>query len=187
MRGMANERWTRTWIFLAVALATPLAVAAPAAAGEHRLGLGANYWQSIDELADEFEIEEEGIAFFATYQYRPGGLVAFEFDLEHFDEGFGVGRARVTEEAYSPQVYLLLGSGWYAGLGAGVIYHRSGGDSSEDEFSDVFYAAKAGLNIQLVPRFYLDISVNYRFEALEDLEEAESDVVFLGAAVRFGF
>jgi hypothetical protein len=179
---MTKRLPTQIWILGTVALLAALG-AAPASAGEHRLGLGANYWQSIDELADDFDIEEDGIAFFGTYQYRPGGLLAFEVDLEHFDEGFGGG----TEEAYSPQVYFLFGSGWYAGLGAGVLYHRSGGDSSEDEFSDVFYAAKAGLNFPLVPKVYLDLGVNYRFDALEDLDEVESDVLFLGAALRFGF
>jgi hypothetical protein len=179
---MSTSTLPRVWILLAVALPAALAGTAPAAA-EHRLGLGANYWRSIDDLAEEFDIEDDGIAYFATYQYRPGGLVGFEIDLEHFDEGFG----GVTEEAYSPQVYVLVGSGWYAGLGAGVLYHRSGGDSSEDETSDVFYAAKLGLNIQLVPKLYLDLGANYRFDALQDLDQADTDVVFLGAAVRFGF
>ncbi|HZI64003.1 MAG TPA: outer membrane beta-barrel protein [Thermoanaerobaculia bacterium] len=179
---MPTTTLSRAWIMLAVALPAAVAVSAPAAA-EHRLGLGANYWRSIDELADERDIEDDGLAYFATYQYRPGGLLGLQIDLEHFDEGFGGG----TEEAYSPQVYLLVGSGWYAGLGAGVLYHRSGGDSTEDEFSDVFYAAKVGLNMQLVPKVYLDLGVNYRFDAIEDLDEAESDALFLGAAVRFGF
>ena len=173
---------TRACILLAIALPAALAMSAPAAA-EHRLGVGANYWRSIDELADERDIEDDGIAYFATYQYRPGGLIGLEIDLEHFDEGFG----GVTEEAYSPQIYVLVGSGWYAGLGAGVLYHRSGGDSSEDETSDVFYAAKLGVDITLVPKVHLDIAANYRFDALQDLDEADTDVVFLGAAVRFAF
>jgi hypothetical protein len=163
-------------------LAVFLLVAAPRpAVAEARLGGGVNYWRTIDDLEDEGfdDVDESGLSYLLTYQYVPGGLLRFEVDLEYFDEGFG----GATSGALSPQAYLLLGSGFYAGLGIGVTYS----DDFEDEFSDPFYAAKLGVDLELLPNFHLDIHANYRFDAWRELEEADTDTVFLGAAVRFGF
>lgn len=153
-------------------------LAAPAAA-EHRIGAGVHYWRTVDDLAEEnFDVDRDGLAKVLTYQYVPGGLLRLEVDLEYFDKGFG----GATEEAYSPQVYLLLGGGWYAGLGAGLTYSSG----FADDFSDPFYAARLGLDMELLPRFHIDINANYRFDAWSELGDADTDTVTLGALVRFG-
>ena len=61
-------RWTCLLTLLAACLA------APVAAGEHRLGGGVHYWQSLDQLDDdfpEFEIQDDGISAVISYQYLP--------------------------------------------------------------------------------------------------------------------
>ena len=159
---------------VAVAVGAP-----PAAAAEHRIGGGVHYWKTVDDLADDdFDVDEDGLATVLSYQYVPGGLLRLEVDVEYFEKGFGGS----TDAAYSPQVYLVLGSGWYAALGGGVIYSSD----FEDDVSDPFYAARLGLDMELLPRLHLDLNANYRFDAWSELENADTDTVTLGAVVRFG-
>jgi hypothetical protein len=149
------------------------------AAAEHRIGGGVHYWKTVDDFADEdFDVDEDGLATVVSYQYVPGGLLRLEVDVEYFEKGFG----GATDAAYSPQAYLVLGRGWYAALGGGVIYSSD----FEDDVSDPFYAARVGLDMQLLPRLYLDLSANYRFDAWSELGDADTDTVTLGAVVRFG-
>ena len=150
-------------------------VAAPVFAANHRIGAGVHHWQTVDDLADEgFEgLEDEGTSGILSYQYAPEGIFSLEVDLEYFADGFGGS----TEEALSPQVFVLVGHGLYAGAGVGVTY--SDGDSS-----DPFYAARLGFDITLIPRLSVDIHANYRFDDWDLIDEAETDTVTLGAIVR---
>lgn len=155
-----------------------LGAASPAAA-EHRFGLGVNYWKTVDDLVDEgFDVEEEGLAPVLTYQYRPGGILGLQVDLEYFDQGFG----GATSEAISPQVYLTVGNGFYGAVGIGVTYSSD----FADDFSDPFYAARVGFDFLLLPKIHLDIHANYRAGSFDELDQASTDTVILGAAVRAG-
>lgn len=156
----------------------------PAEAGQHRIGLGVNYWKTIDDLDDEgFEnigdIDDNGIAEVGSYQYWPQGMIGFEVDLEHFPDGFGGS----TDDAWSPQVYVTVGHGFYGGVGIGV----TNSSDFDGEWSDPFYAAKLGVNLGLLPHIALDIYGNYRFDAWSELNDADTDTVFLGAQVRITF
>lgn len=150
-------------------------VATGALAGEHRIGGGANYWVSIDDIeVGDGKLDDDGIAFFGSYQYW-GGLLGLEVDLEFLPDRFG-------ESAVSPQAYLLVGRGIYAGIGIGTTY--TDGDFAEEPF----YALKAGFNLELLPGIYADIYGNYRFNDKADFDNDDSDIdtdtVFLGMAVR---
>lgn len=149
-------------------------IAGPAAA-EHRIGFGVHHWQTVDDLADDgFEgIEDEGTSGIVSYQYMPEGIFSLELDLEYFADGF----AGSTEEAFSPQAYLLVGHGLYAGAGVGVTH-------SDGETSDMFYAAKIGFDISILPRLSLDVNANYRFDDWDLIDEVETDTVTLGALIR---
>lgn len=155
--------------------------AAPAEAAERRLGFGVHYWQTLDDIDDEGfdeEIDEDGVSFLGSYQIVPGGLFSFEFDVEYFDAGFGGS----PDSVISPQAFLLIGHGLYAGVGVGVGYS----DGFEDDFSDPFYMARAGFNIELLPSLFLDINANYQANAFNELDEADTDAITLGALLRFG-
>ena len=149
-------------------------IAGPAAA-DHRIGFGVHHWQTVDDLADEgFEgLEDEGTSGIVSYQYMPEGIFSLELDLEYFADGF----AGSTEEAFSPQAYLLIGHGLYAGAGVGVTH-------SDGETSDMFYAAKVGFDITIIPRLSLDVNANYRFDDWDLIEEVDTDTVTLGALIR---
>jgi hypothetical protein len=168
---------------VAAAAGAIVAGAGPAAA-EHRLGFGFHYWETVDELVDQGvddldEIETDGLSQVVSYQYVPGGLIKFEIDLEYFDKGFGGS----TEEAYSPQVWVLVGSGIYAGVGAGMTYSSG----LADDWSDPYYAARAGFDLLLLPRFHLDINANYKFDAWNELEDVDTETLTLAAVARFSF
>lgn len=158
---------------IALLLALMTMTAHGALAGEHRIGGGANYWVSIDDI-DVGDVDDDGIAFFGSYQYW-GGLLGMELDLEFLPDRFG-------ESAVSPQAYLLVGKGVYAGIGIGTTY--TDGDFAEEPF----YALKAGFNLELLPGIYADIYGNYRFNDKADFDNDDTDIdtdtVFLGMAVR---
>ena len=58
-----------------------------------------------------------------------------------------------------------------------------------DNADKPFFALKAGVNLELLPSTFVDISANYRFSDKEDLDDdnkdIDTDTVFLGAAFRF--
>jgi hypothetical protein len=150
----------------------------PAFAGDHRIGLGGHYWKTVDDI-DISHIDEDGIALVVSYQYKPS-LLGLQLDVEIADEQL----TGLDETVYSPQVFLIAGGLVYGGLGIGVRY-------ADGEFSDEpFYALKAGLDFELLPRIHLDINANYRFENWdtdEVEEDIDTDTVTLGLIGRIEF
>jgi len=165
----------KTLIALLVTLVFPLA---RANAAEHRFGLGAHYWRSLDDLADA-GLDDDGVSPYLTYQYAPAGIFRFEADLEYYGKGFGGSDAA----AYSPVVFLLAEFGIYGGLGVGVTFS----DGLENNVSDPFYAARIGYDFQLIPRLHFDVNANYRAGSFKALEDFDQDSVTLGAAARLEF
>lgn len=173
MRTMMTRPWQQALGALILALAIP-----GLAAAEHRIGFGYHYWKTVDDLDDFSDIEDDGYATVISYQYLPGGLIRFEFDLEYFPDGF----AGSSEKAYSPQAYVMVGRFFYAGVGVGVT--QSDGFADGDEWSDPWYAARAGIDMLLLPKLHLDINANYRADAFKELEEADTDALTFGASLR---
>ena len=67
----------RKVLSVVVALSLAVLTAAPAAlAGSHSIGIGANYWKTIDDLdtGDVTDIDESGLSWIASYQYAPAGI-----------------------------------------------------------------------------------------------------------------
>ena len=168
-------RWTCLLTLLAAG------IAAPASAGEHRLGFGLHYWQSVEQLDDDFpdfDIQDDGVSEVLSYQYL-AGFIRFEVAAEYFDEGF----QGSLDWAVSPQVYILAGRGIYGGLGVGATYS----DFANGSWSDPYYIAKAGFDFLLLPKIHLDLNADYRFLEWEDLDDYDSDTITFGATVRVGF
>ncbi|MHB1349952.1 MAG: hypothetical protein ACYCYR_08775 [Desulfobulbaceae bacterium] len=143
-------------------------------AGEHRIGGGANYWVTVDDLDDD-DLDESGLSYFLSYQ-QWWNFLGLEADLELLPDRFG-------ETAFAPQAYLLFGGTLYGGAGIGLM-------NIDGDFADEpFFALRAGLNLELLPGTFLDLSANYRFNDSEELEDERTDIdadtVFLGAALRF--
>ena len=157
-----------------VIAALTLMMAPQAWAGEHRIGGGANYWVAVEDI-DADDADDDGFSYLASYQYVMD-FVAIELDVEFLPDRFG-------ETALAPEAYFLLGKAIYAGVGLGIV-HADGGFADEP-----FFALRGGLNLEILPEIYLDVSANYRFNDSADLDGDDSDIdtdtVFLGAAVRF--
>ena len=143
-------------------------------AGEHRIGAGANYWVAVDDIDDD-SIDDDGFSYLVSYQYWMDFL-GVEVDMEILPDRFG-------ETASAPQAYLLLGGTIYGGVGIGLV--RADGSFADDPF----YALRAGLNLELLPSVFVDISANYRFNDSAQFEgddtDIDTDTVFMGAALRF--
>lgn len=159
-----------------------IVTATPAQAAEKRLGFGVHYWRTVDDIDDDGvdDIEDDGVSYLGSYQILPGGLLSFELDVEYFEAGFGGSEDSVI----SPQAFALIGHGLYAGVGIGVSYASDGFDG--DDFSDPFYMARVGFNMELLPKLFLDINANYQANAFNELDEADTDAITLGALLRFG-
>ncbi|WP_232363783.1 porin family protein [Desulfogranum japonicum] len=146
-------------------------------AGEHRLGFGINYWTTLDDI-DVDDVDEDGFSYIPSYQYWWSEYLGVEANLEILPDWF-------DETAYAPQAYILFGKAIYVGAGIGMVYYD--GDFNDEPF----FALRAGLNLEVLPNTYLDISANYRFNDDTDLKDSDKDIdtdtVFLGAAVRFAF
>ncbi|HEY0782196.1 MAG TPA: hypothetical protein VGE98_07075, partial [Thermoanaerobaculia bacterium] len=168
-------------LFATAAVVVALGFAAPAHAADNTLGFGLHYWRAVDDLRSEgFDVDRSGTSGIVSYQYAPGGLLKIEGDFEYFDKGFG----GANKAAYSPQLYLVVGGSLYGALGVGVTYSKG---FPHRNFSDPFYAARVGLDFILLPRIHLDVNANYRFNAWNQLKNADTGTVTLGALVRFGF
>lgn len=159
-----------------------LCVAASMSFGETRytLGAGVHYWRTIDEIGDEREFDDSGVAYMLGVQIVPARLLRFEAAVEIFPDGF----AGSVDTAYAPQGFVILGSTIFVGLGAGTIYSSD----FEDDFSEAFYVVRAGLLLELFPSIYLEINGNYHFvdwDAIDELDDdIDSDTVTLGAMLR---
>ncbi|MEO8276065.1 MAG: hypothetical protein ABI639_07580 [Thermoanaerobaculia bacterium] len=168
-------------LFLALLACTAGFSAAPAVAGEHRLGVGVHYWRSIDQLSDDFpdlNIQDDGVSEVVSYQYL-AGFIRFEADAEYYDKGF----QGSTDWAVSPEVFILAGRGVYGGVGIGTTYS----DFGHGSWSDPFYIAKAGVDFLLLPKIHLDVNADYRFLKWKDIDNYDSDTITFGATVRVGF
>ena len=173
-----RTKWAR---LLAVGfLVAGMAEIAAAEDRPHRIGGGVNYWDSVEDLKHEGiqGLEDSGYSYYASYQFWPA-LLGFELQVEGAPDWIGQGAA------YSPAAYVLIGGWLYGGVGIGWSY--ADGNWS----SDPFYALKAGLNMELFPGLYLDISANYHVNSRTELEgvvdNIKTDAVFLGAGLRIGF
>ncbi len=162
--------------FFTLLLIVILAAGPVYARDAHRLGLGATYWTSVDDV-DVDNIDDDGFSFTASYQYWPT-LLGVELNLEMMPDKYG-------ENAFSPQAYVLFGKAIYGGAGIGIDYRD--GDFAEEPF----FALRAGLNLEILPAIYWDIYGTYRFNDSADLDDEKKDIdtdtVYLGTAVRFAF
>ncbi|HMO05936.1 MAG TPA: hypothetical protein PKC67_13435 [Kiritimatiellia bacterium] len=145
-----------------------------------RLGIGANYWQTIDSV-DVDDFDEDGLSWVASLQFELASYSKIELGVEWYEAGFG----GAAKDLYAPQAFFILGKGLYAGIGIGGYY--TDGEWADDPF----YALRAGLDVEILPNISLDINANYRFQTWDDLsddgKDVDTDTVILGAAIRFGF
>lgn len=165
----------KSWMIrMLLVVGCSLAVSARA---ESSLGLGAHYFQTVDSLDKPFE--EDGLAPVVSLKMEMASLLHLQLDGVLYPDGY----AGSEKDVLSPQAFLLLGSGLYAGLGVGTLY-------ADGEFSDSpFFIVRAGVDIALFPALHLDINANYEFsdwDGINDLDEnVDTDTVTLGAALRF--
>jgi hypothetical protein len=150
------------------------------AQSNHRVGAGVNYWTVLDDL-DANDIDKNGLSGLASYQRRLSPLLKAEAVLEVFSKKFH----GIDDEVYAPQAYLVLGSTIYAAAGIGILY-------ANDSFAEnAFYAARAGLDLEILPSLYLDINVHYRFADTTNLSATARnigvDTLMTGAALRLAF
>jgi hypothetical protein len=159
-------------------LASPARAAELAGGGGNSAGIGVHYWRNVDD-GPLNAVTEDAAAWLLSYQFGPARLLKLETDLELYPWHFIASDSRV----YAPQAYALVGLGIYGGLGAGMLV--SGGKTS----GSPFYAARAGLDIEVLPSTYFDLSLSYtvsRWEAIANMfDEFTARSVSIAAAIRY--
>jgi hypothetical protein len=142
--------------------------------GAHRIGFGVNYFKTIDDLDENFD--KNGFSYLASYQYAPIRILKIEADLELIPD-----LADSSDPVLAPQVFVTVGGLFYAAAGIGIYY------SDGDWGNAPFYMLRAGLDFPILPRLFLDINANYRFNDWDTIEwaDVDTDTIRLGAALRF--
>lgn len=176
---MANQGLAKRMRIVGCLIVLSGLLAAPGQAAEKRLGFGVHYWQTVNNLSSKGfgHLKDNGTSWLVSYQIAPRGLFTLEADLEYFNSGFGGS----DSSTFSPQFFVLVGHGLYAGVGVGVNA-SSGFDNS---FSDPFYMGRVGFNFEVIPRLYVDVNANYQANAFNQLGSTSTDAITLGAVVRF--
>ncbi len=145
-----------------------------------QIGIGANYWYSLEDAVDE-KFDRDGLGWMISARLFPDSLLHLGLELERSPKNF----VELEKELYAPAAFLVLGQTIYGALGAGMYYYDG------TFYKDLFYVMRAGLCLELLPALYLDINANYRFDKFREIDDAFSDIdtdnVTLGAAVRIGF
>lgn len=142
--------------------------------GVHRIGLGVNYWKTLEDLGEDFD--EDGFSYLLSYQYAPAWFVKVGTNLEVFPE-----LANSTGTILAPELFVTFGGLFYGGVGVGIYYNDA-------TWSDApFYMFRAGFDIPVLPRLFIDLNANYRFNDWKTLEwsDLDTDTIRLGVAVRF--
>ena len=78
--------------------------------GMHRIGFGANYWKTIDDLDQDFD--SHGFSYIGSYQYGFVPFFKFEAGLEFLPD-----LANSSEVVLAPEFFLTIGTLVYAGAG----------------------------------------------------------------------
>ncbi len=169
---------------ITAALAATLAGSMPrtASAGESfEIGVGANYWYSIDEAKDK-SFDRDGLGWMLTSRLFLADFFSIGLEVEQTPENF----VFLEDKLYLPAAYALVGNILYAGLGIGNYYYDG------DFYGDVWYALRAGFKIPLLTKnLVLDANVNYRVEDWDKMKKAKDDIggdtLMVGAAIRLAF
>lgn len=148
------------------------------ATGPHSVGAGMHYWVATNDI-DSRDFRDDSYALILSYQYTPG-FFSFEFDLEYFPERY----AGFDERTLAPQVFLLLGTRLYAGLGFGMFF-------TDGDFRDEFYVLRLGLDLPLSRSWSLDFNGNYHSTNFSNIKNVDEDIggdsITLGLMLRYRF
>ena len=140
-----KKRFLHTgWLaaLLAFALAVPTLQAA--AESNFQIGVGANYWVALEDAVDE-SFDEDGLGWMISSRYMFTPYFGLGLELERSPDNY----IALEEPIYCPALYLILGKVIYAGLGVGTYFYDG------DFIEDAFYALRAGLALEMLPRWSL--------------------------------
>ncbi len=164
----------RSLCLLVVSLVLAGALAAPALAAG-KFGGGVHYLNTLGDIKDDDEFDENALGFLASYQHD-FLMLKVEGDVEWILDFGGTGNALIQ-----PQAYALLGDFIYGGVGIGTGYFDG------EWWSEPFYALRAGVDFNL-GGMDLDAYALYRFQntdVFEDLEDVDLNSITFGAQIRF--
>lgn len=158
--------------------------AIPAAGAEelYRLPTAVNIsnLELMDLRVNDANLAAEQRAAVFTFKLNPRNLLQFKADLDVLPQI----SATNTETVLLPQMFVAVGDDFYAGLGTHYLI--------EDGIliDDPQFSLRAGVDLEILPYIFLDISADYHFDDWRELKEEEAfskDDVVWGGALRIQF
>jgi hypothetical protein len=140
------------------------------------IGGGIHYHKTLGEIRELDVFDDVSTSWVISYQRDLTTLLRLEVDLEIVEDYGGS-----DSSFYLPQVYVLLGTGIYGGVGIGL------GQLDGEWSDDPFYALQVGVKFPIFLLLNLEIKANYRVmdaSVLDDFEEEDADAITFGAALR---
>ena len=160
------------------------AVAIPLAGAEelYRLPTAINIsrLELVDLKASDVNPAAEQQAAVFVFKLNPRNLLQFKADLDVLPQN----SATDTDTVLLPQMFVAVGDDLYAGLG--THYTIEDGVLIDDPQ----FSLRAGVDLEILPYIFLDISADYRFDDWRELKEEDAfseDEVVWGGALRIQF
>ncbi len=165
-------------LIIALAALSITATTTIAGPGGFEIGIGGNYWYSLDDAVDK-EFDEDGIGWMISSRWMWRDYIGMGFELERSPENY----VSLEDYVYAPSAHLIVGGGLYLGFGIGCHYYDG------DFYKDPFYNVRAGIKTTFISPFIIDININYRTDSFEDAKDTfdrslDADTLTLGAAIR---
>lgn len=158
----------------------------PASAGEGAFGLGGGVYYnkmlgSLDD--DKWDIDDDYLSYVFSVKYQFGDWLGIEGMLDYYPG------SKDIDYSLKPMATAVLGNFINAGVGINSTYikYKEGAGSSEDEWSDMSYHYKAGIQIPLMDVLWLNVDAYYFVDQLKDIEDFDKDYISFGARLHFLF
>ncbi len=173
--------FSKTILFISLIV---LIAAMPAVGAEELYRLPTAVTISKLELMDlrinDFNPAAEQQAAVFSFKLNPRNLLQFKAEMDLLPQDLTVN----PESVLLPQMFVAVGDDLYAGLGTQYLI--------EDGIliDDPQFSLRAGVDLEILPYIFLDISADYRFDDWRELKEEDAfskeDVVW-GGALRIQF
>lgn len=162
-------------------------IALPATAGGNfGIGGGIYYNRMLGDIdKDDFDIDEDYFSYLLSLKYQLLDFVGVEALLDYYNGSGNV------DYSLKPMATAVLGSFLNAGVGINKTYFKYKSKSKspfkKDDWTDLSYHFKAGVQIPLGDLLWLNADVYYFLDELKDIEDFDKDYLTFGARVHFRF
>lgn len=173
-------------VVLGLAVLLTGAVTFPSAAAEGTFGLGGGiyYNKMLGTIEkDKWDIDDDYLSYVFSAKYQLGDWLGIEGLLDYYP-----GRKDI-DYSFKPMATAVLGNFINAGVGINSTYikYKKADGASKDEWADMTYHFKAGIQIPIIDIFWLNVDAYYFVDELKNIEDFDKDYISFGARLHYLF